>query len=321
MANESISVVIPAYNSERTICGCLKAIKQQSLSPIEVIVVDDSSTDQTVEIAKEKAVVIPNIHRKGAGGSRNTGAYATKGDIIVFTDSDCIPSPDWLQKICNAFKEEGVGAVAGGYSSYEGRSFIGKFAFLELVRRRRKFPDYVETAVSNNFAVRSELFKEVGGFPELFTGATLEDMVFSFRVSRIAKIRWLRDNGVGHYFTETARRYLHQQYEFGRDTVVTYKKFPELIGIRTHQGYLIYFETFIAGLTLLGLIRSWLWFGFGIFLLWVLNFPLLCDNFRAGGFNAAFQAFFFIPLRDFNWVRSTIGGLLKIVFGDLQTKG
>jgi len=117
-----------------------------------VIVVDDGSTDRTVEIAKEWAIVIPNTRKEGAGGARNTGANAAKGEIIAFTDSDCAPSKNWLENITAVFCDETIGAVGGGYSCGVGDDFWQKFCCEELAFRRRNRDREIETLVSNNFA-------------------------------------------------------------------------------------------------------------------------------------------------------------------------
>jgi len=319
--NQTISVVIPAYNSEKTIYKCLKAIKEQTLKSLEIIVVDDSSSDKTAEISKEFAVVIPNAHKKGAGGARNTGGFMAKGDIIVFTDSDCVPSQDWLLSIKNAFNENNnIVGVAGGYSHNEGKSFISKFAFLELKQRRKNFPNYMETAVTNNFAVLNNVFKKIGGFPEIFKCASLEDMIFSFNISRNGKIRWLKNNGVGHHFPETVKSYLTQQFRFGRDTVITYKEYPQLLKIKTHQGRLIYFEAFVTGLTMLSTLKPIPYLFIGLLLQILLNVPLIIDSFKTYGIKEAFQTILIIPIRNINWVVSFFAGLFTILITKKRLK-
>lgn len=312
MNRYEVSIVIPAYNSEATLPQCLEALEQQTYPPLEIIVVDDGSTDKTVELAQPKAVVLHNTNNKGAGGARNTGAAAARGDIIAFTDSDCVPPSQWLEKIVRVFDQDNVAAVAGGYSCHIGKSLIGKLAFLELSRRRRRFPDYVQTAVSNNFAVKTQIFNNAGGFPEMFVGATLEDMVLSFKISCLAKIRWLRNNGVGHHFPETYLGYLKQQHSFARDTVVTYKHYPQLFRVRTHQGRLIHAEMLVAALSLCALCKPWPWAAIGFCLLWTINLLLLLDVFSKLGFAALVMTVPFIPIRDLNWVFGVFTGLIKV---------
>jgi glycosyltransferase involved in cell wall biosynthesis len=303
-----ISVIIPAYNAAETILPCLLSLHTQAFAPHEIIIVDDGSNDNSVEIAKNCSTVIKNNRNKGAGGARNAGAAVASGEIFAFTDSDCILPPLWLQKISEAFKEDGVGAVAGGYLRHEGRSFIGNFAHLELLRRRKDFRKYVETAPSNNFSVRKDIFDAIGGFPELFATASAEDVVFSLKISRKCKIRWLYDNGIGHQFRETVKGYLAQQYRFARDTVVMYAIFPEIKKVRTHQGYLIYFEALLAALTLAALLKPWPWFLLGVFSLWCLNFPLFFDVYKAMGLKSTIKTAMFLPIRDLNWIRGIITG-------------
>ena len=247
----------------------------------------------------------------------STGARAAKGEIIAFTDSDCVPPPDWLEKIQSVFSSESVVAVAGGYSGHEGLSFIGRFAHLELSRRRKRMPRLVQTAVTNNLAVRKSMFDAVNGFPEIFSGATLEDMVFTFHISGKGDIVWLRDNGVGHHFHETITGYLRQQYTFARDTVIVFDCYPELRRIRTHQGRAIYIETLLAGLSPFTLVQPWPWTLLVVGLLWLLNSGLLFDIFREIHPFGVLKAMVFIPVRDCNWIRGTIMGLLIAILNRL----
>jgi glycosyltransferase involved in cell wall biosynthesis len=310
----AISVVIPAYNAQETIEKCLSSIREQTLPAFEVIVIDDGSADSTVQRAQATAHVYPNTHGKGAGGARNTGAEIATGEIIAFLDSDCMAPGNWLQKIALALEGEGVGAVAGGHSACWGRSSISKFAFLELVRRRHNFPIYIETAAANNFAVKKEYFKKAGGFPEWFRRATLEDMVFSFRISRMARLRWLADNGVSHRFNETLSGYLVQQYNFGRDTVLTYYLLPELLKVKTHQGRLLYLEILCTGLVVVfSLLGSGLVSVAGICAVVLINLPLLRDCYKDGRSGLLLKSLVWIALRDLCIVFSIMAGLCAIV--------
>ena len=129
----TVSVVIPCKNSEKTLETCLKALLQQTEAALEVIVVNDNSTDRTAEIAQKFPVVLKNTHLgTSAGAARNSGAESAQGEVVAFIDSDCEASPDWLAKIKNNFaKDPDLGAVGGRYSHPSMKSSIGKLVALE----------------------------------------------------------------------------------------------------------------------------------------------------------------------------------------------
>ena len=89
-----ISIIIPTYNEAKYIKTCLESLTQQSLLPYEIIIVDDGSTDKTVE-ALLGFRILRQVH-KGAGAARNLGAKHATGDILVFVDADMEFDPDFL---------------------------------------------------------------------------------------------------------------------------------------------------------------------------------------------------------------------------------
>lgn len=99
-SNIKVSVITPIYNSSRYLRKCIDSFFEQSLSPIEMIVVDDKSPDNSVQIANEykstaekKIIVISHKVNKRAGGARNTGLLAAHGEYVLFLDAD-----DWMEK-------------------------------------------------------------------------------------------------------------------------------------------------------------------------------------------------------------------------------
>ncbi len=99
-----VSVIIPTYNEERYIETCLQSLIQQEDPADEIIVVDNNSTDQTVEIASRYPVRILHEHKQGITPTRNRGYDAAKYDIIARTDADTIPRKDWIRKIKDFFE-------------------------------------------------------------------------------------------------------------------------------------------------------------------------------------------------------------------------
>jgi len=107
------TVVIPALNEEKLIGACLRSLRAQTVSPAEIIVLDNGSTDRTVEIAKkyaDKVLILPGLSLREM---KQVGVEAAKTPIIVTTDADTVAPPDWLEKLLRHFSDPNVVAVGG----------------------------------------------------------------------------------------------------------------------------------------------------------------------------------------------------------------
>lgn len=94
-----ISVIVPTYNEEKHVEECLTSIKSQRFSTIELIVIDDGSTDKTRVIAKKYSNVFLTQQHQGPGVARNKAAKVAKGEILVFIDADMYVDKDYLSNI------------------------------------------------------------------------------------------------------------------------------------------------------------------------------------------------------------------------------
>jgi GT2 family glycosyltransferase len=181
-----ISVVIPNRNGKDTISKCLDAVFLSDYKGFEVIVVDDCSTDGSVEIIKRypaKLIRLP-VH-SGASRARNEGARRAEGDAVFFIDSDCVMKHDTLTRAAAAFREDAV--VGGTYTPLPfDRRFFSDFQsiFINHFETRKKKPDYIAT---HAMLITKKLFLESGGFNENFL-PIIEDVEFSHR---------LRKKGIG----------------------------------------------------------------------------------------------------------------------------
>ena len=97
--NKLVSVIIPAYNEEKIIGNCLESLEKQSYLPLEVIVVDDGSSDNTLKIAKKFNIPVLKQNHQGPGPARNLGASIAKGEILVFADSDMTFDKDFVKDL------------------------------------------------------------------------------------------------------------------------------------------------------------------------------------------------------------------------------
>ena len=99
-----LSIIIPVYNSEKYLEECLNSVLNQTLKDIEIICVNDGSTDNSLKIleniaAQDLRVRIINQENKGQGNARNAGLEAANGDYVGFVDSDDFISPDFYEKL------------------------------------------------------------------------------------------------------------------------------------------------------------------------------------------------------------------------------
>jgi glycosyltransferase involved in cell wall biosynthesis len=111
--NLTVTMVIPAYNESATIESCLEAIFMQEIPFDEVILVDNNSSDNTVELAQKFDVKVITEDRQGVVYARDAGFDAATGDIIGRIDADTLLEPNWTTELLRAFADEGVAAVTG----------------------------------------------------------------------------------------------------------------------------------------------------------------------------------------------------------------
>lgn len=110
-----ISVVMPVYNEVANIISTLEALYSNTVLPDEVIVADGGSTDNTVQLIKERfpQTTVINNPEKNAAAGRNEGIKKAHGDIIAFTDGDCIVDNHWIENISKAFSENEIDGLGG----------------------------------------------------------------------------------------------------------------------------------------------------------------------------------------------------------------
>lgn len=209
------SVIIPAYNAEATIGKCLESMRQQEFRDFEVIVVDDGSTDKTPELVKSfpEAMLLRQNHA-GPAVARNNGAEKAKGEIIVFTDSDCVADKNWLGEMIRPFQDAGVAGVQGMYRSRQ-KELVARLIQLEIEQRyekmlKQKAIDFMGTYSA---AYRKSVFLEMKGFDTSFPIASGEDTDLSFRISKAGyKMVFNPKAIIFHTHPTSLKKYLKVKY-------------------------------------------------------------------------------------------------------------
>ncbi|HEY7545264.1 MAG TPA: glycosyltransferase [Blastocatellia bacterium] len=180
-----VSVIVPCYNSERTIRACLRSIINQRTSvPFDIIVVD-SSSDSTPQIVESEFPSVRLIHlseRTFAGAARNIGARSTKSEYLMMIDSDCLARPDVIERAINRHREDQFAAVGGSLRNGTPRSLSGWISYLiEFKEYMPTAPERTEKTVPTaNVAYRREVFERYGGFDDDMWLA--EDILFNWKM-------------------------------------------------------------------------------------------------------------------------------------------
>jgi O-antigen biosynthesis protein len=224
-----VSVVVCAYNAERTMKACLASLEHLNYPDYEVIVVNDGSKDRTLEIAERfpycRIISQPNM---GLSAARNVGAEAATGEIVAYTDSDCVADADWLAYL--VAKMESADLVACGGPNFpppEGSLVPAAVAVSPGGPTHVLLSDEVAEHIAGcNMAFRRDVLKRLGGFDPVYRAAgddidicwRLQDAGYAIGFSPAAVV-W-------HFRRNTVQAYLNQQRGYGKAEALVYSKHP-----------------------------------------------------------------------------------------------
>jgi cellulose synthase/poly-beta-1,6-N-acetylglucosamine synthase-like glycosyltransferase len=305
-----ISVIIPAYNAASTIRDTIEALLNQNYpkNKYEIIVVDDGSEDNTVKIVKSyKRVRLIQQKHKGPAATRNLGAKKAKGSILLFTDSDCIPSRNWIRNMIESFKDSEIVGVSGTYKTLNKESIVARFIGYEIARNHEvmKKQKYIDFIGSYSAAYRKDIFLKFGGFDESFPIASGEDPELSFRISKAGYKMFFQPKAyVYHRHPDSLKKFLKQQFWRGYWRVLLYKKHTDKMFRHAYTPLRLYFEIALLGISIFLLMLGGLriipiTYGFfGLVLAFILTLPFSFKIFRKDK-TVGLVAPFIIILRNF----------------------
>lgn len=226
----SFSVIVCTRNGAAGIRRCLDGISKLRPGAEEVIVVDDGSEDGTSEIVRKRfpEVKLLRLPPSGLSAARNAGAALASGEILAFTDDDCVPDFEWLGRLDRAFIEEGVGA-AGGPNLAPGPGSRAE----AVVAAAPGAPSHVlvndtraEHLPGCNLAVRAVAFRKVGGFDADFHTAG-DDVDFCWRLDQAGYgLAFVPGAFVWHSRRPSLRAFLKQQVGYGKAERMLAEKYP-----------------------------------------------------------------------------------------------
>lgn len=246
----SVSVIIPVYNGVQTLPACLKALQEQTRPPDELIVVDDGSTDGTALVAQQFKVTVLSQANAGPASARNYGARVAQGDILLFTDADCTPAPDWVERMVAPFANATVVGAKGEYRTCQ-RELVARFVQQEYQDRYDRMEgqqqiDFVDTYAA---AYRRDVFIATGGFDSTFPTASVEDQEFSFRLAaQEYRLVYVPGAVVYHHHDRTLAEYFQRKYWIGYWKALVMRRYPGKLAHDSHTPQVLKAQMGLAAL-------------------------------------------------------------------------
>jgi glycosyltransferase involved in cell wall biosynthesis len=191
LAPPKLSVIVPVYNGAPQLSRCLQALRLSQYSSIEIIVVDDCSTDNAKQVVENYGACYVRTPRTlGPAGARNMGVASAHGSIFVFVDSDVAVPPDALQLIAQDFiQDPSLAAVFGAYDDEPAwDDFLSQYKNLMHSYVHLNSNECAMTFWAGCGAIRRGSFIECGGFNATrYRQPSIEDIELGYRLSRAGK--------------------------------------------------------------------------------------------------------------------------------------
>ena len=183
----TISVIIPVYNAAAHLQLCLGHLRNSTVAPLECLVVDDGSTDETATVAREAGARVINVpSRRGPAFARNLGASEARGDILFFLDADVCVRPDAIARLLANFRQDpDLDAVVGSYDdSPAPTGLLSQYRNLMHSHVHQRAPRNTATFWSGCGAIRRLVFLAHEGFDASYSRPAIEDIELGYRLAR-----------------------------------------------------------------------------------------------------------------------------------------
>jgi GT2 family glycosyltransferase len=220
------SIIIPTYNRPERLAACLASLAKLDYpcDRFEVIVVDDGSKqplDAVVEPFREQLdITLIAQANAGPATARNTGAAQAKGKFLAFTDDDCTPTPDWLQKLADRFATVPDCMIGGQtFNALPDNLHSTASQLLNdyLYKQYNADPNQAHFFASNNIVLPADAFQAIGGFDTTFPLAAGEDRDFCDRLLHKGyRLIYVPEAQVYHAHKLTLHTFWRQQFNYGR---------------------------------------------------------------------------------------------------------
>jgi len=229
-----VSIVVTLDHDADLIERCLMSLERMSYPPDRraIVIVSANASDPEAEPAlRSHSDTYLRANGDGVAAARNEGIRASGGDVVAFTDADCLVSQSWLDELVKPFAVAGVGAVAGEIVPYPGRTRVERYAARRRSHSQARPLGHVRRpfAMTPNVAFRREVFDRVGAFDLRFPGGGWEDADLCWRFLRLTdlELAYAPKAVVFHRYRATVRDFFVQHVRYGRGLALLHAKYSE----------------------------------------------------------------------------------------------
>ena len=225
-----VSIVVPVLNGEKHVNQCINSLINIDYpkNKFEIIVIDNGSVDTTIKLLKDYPIILLSETKKSSYAARNKGIRHAKGDIIAFTDIDCIVDKNWLFKLVNGFAEdELIGCIGGGIIANKGSTLVEKYsAMVGMLAQEgtlnHEFLPYPQTA---NAAYKKNVFNKIGYFDDELISGGDADFAWRMQIETNFKLVYIAEAEVRHNHRTTFNGLFKQHFKYAYGSVLLYKKY------------------------------------------------------------------------------------------------
>lgn len=199
-----ISIIVPNYNDASKLSACIQSLLDLNYpkDKVEIIIVDNGSTDNSMQIIKTFPVkLLTEKDVKGSYAARNLGVKNATGEVLAFTDSDCIVDKQWLYNSIKYLTEKDVGGVSGKILSGEPKTLVEEYQLLtKALDQSRYFSHpYYPFAVTANVIYKKSVFDKIGLFETHWISGGDVDFAWRMQIHAKMKLIYATDCSVYHH--------------------------------------------------------------------------------------------------------------------------
>lgn len=210
-----VSIIVPNYNGSATLTACIQSllVLDYPKEKLEIILVDNGSTDHSVQIIKSypvKLVLEKDI--KGSYAARNMGVTQATGDVLAFTDADCVADKQWLLHAVKHFTLKDVGGVAGKVLGTKPETLVEEFIVWSKGFDQARFFNhpYYPFAITANVIYRKIVFDKIGKFETNWISGGDVDFSWRMQIDGKMKLVYADDCIVYHYHRASVKGFYLQ---------------------------------------------------------------------------------------------------------------